>query len=127
MNIKRYCLGSIVVAIYFYLHGYGLHGVGMDFFLPPSESSGFYLWIRMAYLLMAFGFCFIFLKGYENKGIWEGVRFGFYVGLAFSLPQVLLDFAGFPHPADWLVARIISHLIMMILGGVIIAAIYRPK
>ena len=135
MNAGRYVLGSVVVALYFYLYEWLLHGIimsksyneQMSLFRPDAESGIFLFWMLLGLVIMAFGFCFIFLKGYENKGIGEGFRYGFYVGLAFTVTNVLIEYSVFPFPGSWVISWIIGYLIMMILAGIIFAAIYKPK
>ena len=135
MNAGRYVLGSVVVALYFYLYEWLLHGIimsksyneQMGLFRPDIESGIFLFWMLLGLVIMAFGFCFIFLKGYENKGIGEGFRYGLYVGLAFAVTNVLIEYSVFPFPGSWVISWIIGYMIMMILAGIIFAAIYKPK
>ncbi len=135
MNAGRYVLGSVVVALYFYLYEWLLHGIimsksyneQMSLFRPDAESGIFLFWMLLGLVIMAFGFCFIFLKGYENKGIGEGFRYGLYVGLAFAVTNVLIEYSVFPFPGSWVISWIIGYMIMMILAGIIFAAIYKPK
>ena len=49
-------------------------------------------------LIFALFFTFIFSKGYEGKGIWEGVRYGFYVGLMMNVTGAYMTFATMPVP-----------------------------
>jgi hypothetical protein len=135
MNAGRYVLGSVVVALYFYLYEWLLHGIimsksyseQMSLFRPDAESGIFLFWMLLGLVILAFGFCFIFLKGYENKGIGEGFRYGLYVGLAFAVTNVLIEYSVFPFPGGWVISWIIGYLIMMILAGIIFAAIYKPN
>lgn len=134
MNVGRYVLGSIVVFIYFFVYEWIFHGViGKGWYSeysqlmrPDMESGMFMFWMIVGLLLLAFGFCFIFIKGYENRGIGEGFRYGLYVGIAFSVSYTLIEYGVLPLPATWVVAWIIGYTIMMILAGIIFAAIYRP-
>ena len=76
---------------------------------------------------MAFGFCYVFTKGYENKGVGEGFRYGLYVAVAFMISTILINYSAFPWPAKWIIAWIIGYVIIMILAGIIFAAIYKPS
>ena len=135
MNAGRYVLGSVVVALYFYLYEWLLHGIIMSksyneqlgLFRPDIESGIFLFWMLLGLVIMAFGFCFIFLKGYENKGIGEGFRYGLYVGITFAVSTALIEYSVFPFPGSWVISWIIGYMIMMILAGIIFAAIYKPK
>lgn len=135
MNAGRYVLGSVAVALYFYLYEWIFHGIimsksygeQMSLFRPDAESGIFLVWLLLGLLILAFGFCFIFLKGYENKGIGEGFRYGLYVGFTFTVSTTLIEYSVFPFPGSWVFSWIIGYMIMMILAGIIFALIYKPK
>jgi hypothetical protein len=132
MNAGRYYLGSVVVFIYFFIAEWIFHGLIMSTWynqyphlMRPDLESGMYMfWMLIGLLLLAFGFCFIFIKGYKGTGIVEGVRFGLYVGLTFAVTNSLIEFGVFPYPVSFLIGWIIGYPIMMILAGIIFAAIY---
>ena len=134
MNAGRYVLGSVVVFVYLFVYEWIFHGViGKGWYSeyahltrPDAEVGMFMFWMIIGLLLLAFGFCFVFIKGYERRGIGEGFRYGLYVGLAFSVSNTLIEYGVLPLPVKWVVAWIIGYLIMMILAGIIFAAIYRP-
>jgi hypothetical protein len=135
MNTGRYILGSLVVAVYLYIAEWILHGVilskwyneNLQLFRPEAETGIYLIWMLIGMLILAFGFCYIFLKGYENKGIGEGFRYGLYVAIAFSISNSLIEFSVFPYPISWMIGWIIGYTVMLILAGIIFAAIYRPK
>jgi hypothetical protein len=135
MNVQRYFIGSIVVFVFIFLAEWVFHGLIMDGFYdeaqhllrPETDGGGCMIWMIIGFLLMAFGFCFIFTKGYENKGIGEGIRFGLYVAIAFSVSTSLIGFSVYPYPASWVIGWIIGEPIIAIISGIIIAAIYKPR
>jgi hypothetical protein len=135
MNVGRYVLGSIVVFVFFLVIEWIFHGVIMSGWYRevlqlhrPDAYTGIYLiWMLVGFLILAFGYCFIFTKGYENKGIAEGYRYGLYIGVTFSVSASLIEFSVFPFPAKWIIGWIIGYVIIMILAGMIFAAIYRPR
>lgn len=135
MNVQRYVIGSIVVFVFLLVASWLFHSVIMsgwydeasNLLRPGSEGGAYIIWMIIGFLLLAFGFCFIFTKGYENKGIAEGIRYGLYVGLAFSVSASLINFSVYPYPWKWVVGWIIGNPIILILGGIIAAAIYRPR
>ena len=44
------------------------------------------MWVmHIMKIVVAFFFTYIFSKGYEGKGIMEGLRYGFYVGMMMSV------------------------------------------
>ena len=134
MNIGRYALGSIVVFVFFVVIEWIFHGAIMRGWydqnpelLRPDAGGIYMFWMLLGFLILAFGYCFIFTKGYENKGIGEGFRYGLYIGVTFSVSASLIEFSVFPFPAKWIIGWIIGYVIIMILAGMIFAAIYRPR
>ena len=94
---------------------------------PEPEFFGYFHWIVIGELILAFFFCLIFTKGYEGKGIGEGVRFGLLVGIGFGASSALITYAVHPFPGKLILAWVIGYPVEMILAGVIIAAIYKPR
>jgi hypothetical protein len=135
MNVQRYVIGSLVVFVFLLVASWLFHSIIMsgwydeasNLLRPESEGGAYIIWMIIGFLLLAFGFCFIFTKGYENKGIAEGLRYGLYVGLAFSVSASLINFSVYPYPWKWVVGWIIGNPIILILAGIIAAAIYRPR
>ncbi len=135
MNVQRYLIGSIVVFIFIFLAEWIFHGLIMNSFYdqakqlmrPETGSAACIIWMIIGFLLMAFGFCFIFTKGYENKGIGEGIRFGLYVAITFSVSASLIGYSVYPYPVSWVIGWIIGEPIIAIISGILIAAIYKPK
>jgi len=86
------------------------------------------LWvIDVAYLFFAFFFTLIFSKGFENKGIMEGVRYGFYVGLMVSIPAAYVSYAILPMPYTLALQWFIYGLIEIIICGIVLAFVYKSK
>jgi hypothetical protein len=86
------------------------------------------LWIfHVAYLILAFLFTYIFVKGYENKGIAEGVRYGIIIGLFFNITFEFFDYAMFPLPLSLCVQWFFYGMIEFIIMGIVAAVIYKPN
>jgi len=78
-------------------------------------------------LIFAFIFCFVFTRGYESKGVFEGLRYGFYIGILISLP-VFFDLYGIVNWPDSLIwGYPAGCLIISVLSGVVVSLIYQPK
>jgi len=135
MNVGRYVWGSLAVFVFIFLAEWLFHGIIMGStyqeaigLLRPEDNAGAYsVWMILGFLILAFGFGFVFVKGYENKGCMEGLRYGLYVAVAFGVSTKLVNFAVFPYPASWVVAWLIGETIIMIVAGLVFAAIYKPK
>ena len=85
MNIKRFVIASIVVIIVIQAVDWLVHGVLLSGWY--AEIKGVWrpdmmnlMWVQvLATLFFSFMFVFIFTRGYEGKGIPEGIRYGLYI------------------------------------------------
>jgi len=83
--------------------------------------------IIVSWLFVAFFFTLIFSKGYQGKGILEGVRYGLYITGLVSIPMAYMTYATMPVPYgltfQWWVYSGITYVIM----GSALALIYGKK
>lgn len=81
----------------------------------------------VVYAFISFFFTLIFSKGYEGKGVIEGVRYGFYVGMMMSVPMAYGTFAVMDIPyslaMQWFIYGVIEYIIL----GVTVALVYGKK
>jgi hypothetical protein len=75
-------------------------------------------------LFIAFFFTLIFSKGYEGKGIGEGVRYGFYVGMLMSVPMAYGTYAAMEIPYSMALQWFVYGLIMYIILGMVVATVF---
>jgi hypothetical protein len=94
---------------------------------PEGDAGAFFVWVIIAYLVLALGLCKIFTVGYQNRGVAEGIRFGVLVGITFGISHTFINHAVFPFPRDLTYLITVGYIIEMILAGAIISLIYRPK
>lgn len=134
MNSQRlmYATLSVFVFIFFYewfFHGTILKGMYEETaFLWRTESDmrAHFFWLVLGQFLIAVMFCYIFLKGYENKGLLEGMRYGLLMGIFLAIPSFVMH-AVQPFPLEMAFAWIIGGIIEFILAGMLLAWIYRPE
>ena len=81
---------------------------------------------RKSFFLMFF-FVLIFAKGYEARGILEGVRYGFYIGMLFVFVMSFNQFAVYNIPYTLVWYWIILGIIQMIINGIVAALVYKPR
>lgn len=94
-------------------------------FRPNEEMK---LWvIYVSYVFFAFFFTFIFSKGYEGKGVLEGVRYGFYVALMMALPYNYMSYAVMPVPYSMAFQGFLYATIELIICGVVLALVFGKK
>jgi hypothetical protein len=78
----------------------------------------------IVYLFEAFFFTLIFSKGYEGKGIVEGLRYGIYVGLLMSVPMAYGSYGAMPITYSLALQWFLYGLIEFAVLGVVIAMVY---
>lgn len=135
---KKLWVGTIVVFLGMSLISYLVHGVILaatymtepvkNLFRPEQEMMSMMWMYYVVYLIVSFFFTLIFSKGYEGKGIGEGLRYGFYVGVMMATPMA---YASYPMYKDmpyslalqWFIYTLIQYIIL----GIIVAATYGKK
>ena len=134
MKNKTFWIGLIVVFIVIQALGYVIHEVLMgdtyeklaSIFRPEAEMMDMMWMMMVSGAVMMFMFCYIFTRGYEDKGIMEGVRFGFLIGLLMAGPMAIDPHVIYPVPADVATIWLISSIASFIVAGAVFAAIYKP-
>lgn len=137
MNWKKLWLAALLVYLAFIATNSLFHGLILgDFYMKPEVQSAirleeemhkFFLVRFLTMAVFAFFFTFIFAKGYEGKGIMEGVRYGIYIALFTFFISSLEQFIIYPIPYAAVWYWIIVGLVQSVLMGIIAALIYRPK
>jgi hypothetical protein len=92
---------------------------------PDMNSMTWIYYIIM--LVGSFFFSFIFSKGYEGKGIMEGVRYGLYIGIWMSIGMAYGTYAmiAIPHSLalQWFIYGVVQYMIY----GVLLALVFGKK
>lgn len=92
---------------------------------PEAEMNAM-MWVFMLTSFVAiFLFCLIFTKGYENKGIGEGLRYGALVGALMSVPMAFDSFVIYPITFQLAVTWLVTGLVYWLILGAILASIYK--
>lgn len=131
MNIKRVIIASIAVFITYQVLDYVIHGVILmgiyesmqDVWRADMESK---MWIMMVTsLFFSFLFTIIFAKGYEDKGLIEGVRYGVLIGLLMNVVGMFNQYVIYPVPFSLALQWFIFGTIEIIICGIVVAALYK--
>jgi hypothetical protein len=86
------------------------------------------MWIlHIVKVVVAFMFAFIFSKGYEGKGLMEGVRYGFYVGLMLSMGFAFGSYASFRIPYQLALQWFVYAMIEYVIAGIGVALVFGKK
>lgn len=135
MNTKKYLIGSLIIWVFVFLYDWVFHGILLQtmyqeipgMMRSEADFGRMFPWLVIGEGLIAFMFCYIFVKGYENKGCMEGVRYGLWIGIGFTIGPSLINYAVHPIPSKLVLAWAVGMPLEMILAGVIFAAIYKPQ
>ncbi len=134
MNKEKFILSCVSVFAFIFLFDWIFHDYVIDdlfedsasLWRPDSEVLSYLLWSIFGKILLSVLFCLIFLHGYENKGLGEGIRYGLLIGLLLTAP-LFMFFSMQPIPANLFIAWLIGGVIEIVIAGMILAAIYRPQ
>ncbi len=86
------------------------------------------MWIfYLVMLFQAFFFSFIFSKGYEGKGIAEGVRYGLYIGIWMSVGMAYATYAMIAIPYSFALQWFIYGVIEYVIYGIALAMVFGKK
>ncbi len=136
MNTKKLIIAVAAVFILLELTNYLVHSVILasvyaseevaKVFRPMAEMES-KMWVMWVIdLIWAFFFVFIFTKGYQNRGIMEGVRYGIYMGLFVYLVAAYAQFVVYPLPYSLTFQWFVYGFIQSIILGVVTSLLYKP-
>jgi len=135
MNVKRFILASLAVFVVSQIVGFIIHGLILDsayqatasLWRPEAEMNSM-MWIMwVGGLIYSLFFTCIFTKGYEGKGIGEGLRYGFLMGCLISVPMSFSMYVTQPFPFGLAVSWLVCGIISMMIQGIVVAAVYKPN
>jgi len=131
--MKKVLMGAIAVFVVLEVVDIIIHGVilGSVYMNMPNvwrPDMMDKMWImHIVKIVNAFILSFIFSKGYEGKGIWEGVRYGLYVGLMLSIGMAYGTYAMIAIPYSLALQWFIYGLIEYVIAGVALALVFGWK
>jgi hypothetical protein len=131
MNLKRFILAGIAVFVIIQATDWLVHGVLLSGWY--AEIKGVWrpdmmdlMWVMMlGSLFFSFMFVYIFTKGYEGRGIMEGVRYGLLIGLLVNVSGMLGQYFMYSIPLAMALTWIGYGIVEMMIAGAATAAIYR--
>ena len=132
MNVKRFIVASLAVYAVSLALGYLVHGVILratydslkNVWRPDMPSKMWIEWLDG--FIVSFLFTYIFTKGYQGKGIMEGLRFGLVIGLFVSIPMAYGTYMIIPIPYSLALEWFLYGTAQAILLGAVAAAVYKP-
>ena len=132
MDVKYYIATSVgaivfVMAFEFLFHGVvlsGMYQATSEVWRPEGEHKTVF-WI-VSLILFSFIAVFFYTRNYEARGMEEGLRFGFYVGLVLASVK-LADYCFLPIPGRLMAAWLIAEIMKGFGTGLVAALVYKPK
>ncbi len=133
MNIKRFILASLAVFVSIQITDPIIHGVILgpvyeslkEVWRPDMMSK---MWIMLlTSLLFSLLFVLVYIKGLEENGIAEGVRYGIIISLFMNGVYIFNQYVVYPVPFSLALQWFIYGTIQFIIYGIITAFIYKPK
>lgn len=132
---KKALIGAGVVWVAMALMGFLIHEVLLS--STYQTESMLHLWrspeemklgiIFLSNAIVAYFLSLVFTKGYEGKGIGEGVRFGMFMGLIVATPMAYATYATMPITYSLALQWFMYGIIEYVVYGVILAAVHGPK
>ncbi len=133
MNIKRFVYACIAVFVTFQVLDFIIHGIILgptyeslkDVWRPDMMSKMWIMYITS--LVLSLLFVYIFTKGYEGKGIAEGIRYGIIIGLLMNAVGMFSQYVVYPIPLSLAIQWFVFGMIEFLICGIVVALVYRPK
>ena len=136
MNWSRFTLATLAVFVVSTLLNFVIHGVLLkpaymnseDLMRTPADSQAHAVFLLVGFLFFSIGFVWIYTAG-VNPTHWvsQGVHYGVLVWLVASVSRYFIYYAIQPWPMQVVLEQIGLELIMSLILGVLVAAIYRVK
>ena len=91
-------------------------------FRAPGATIAWIVFV--VYAGFAYAFTFVFSKGFESRGIAEGVRYALWISLLTSVTYNLAMYAGQPVPFSLALARTLIGIAQLVVYGVILSLVF---
>lgn len=135
MNWKKFWIAFIVVYVVYQITNLIIHSIILmgaydqlsidQVFRSAADMPGWVFWVTA--IVFSFFFVLIFTKGYENRGVMEGFRFGLYIGVFYYFVGSFNQFVTYPIPYSLAWNWTILGVIQTIICGIAVALVYKPK
>lgn len=134
MSTKKMFIAVLTVFIILEVTGYIIHGLLLSktyeelasVFRPMEEMNALMWRMWVADVVWSYFFVFIFNKGFQNKGLIEGVRYGIYISLFMNFIAAVAQNAVYPIPYTLSVQWFIYGTIQNVILGVVVAYLAKP-
>jgi tryptophan-rich sensory protein len=132
MNKKNFIFTSLIVFVAYQVINFVIHSLilmgayqVLEHVFRPDMMQKMWI-IYVTSLIFAFLFVYIFSRGYEGKGIAEGVRYGLIIGLLMNVVGMFNQYAVYPITFSLTIQWFIYGVIQYIICGIVAAALFKP-
>lgn len=134
MNKKNLLLSGVVVFIAYQVLDFVTHEVlmrsGYDATAQvwrPQEEMMSFMWIFIVVnLLWSFIFVYLFDQMNKGKGIQEGIKYGFCIGLFVVTPMAYNTYAVLPVPHSMALGWFVYGMIKVMACGAVLSLVHKP-
>lgn len=137
MNWKKFLVSLFIVWAVVELSGYFVHMVllrseylseSFKTILRPREQLAANMWIIwIADLIWSAFLILIFLKGFRRKGLSDGLKYGFYIGILCGFVNFYKTYALGPFPYVIIFYWFFFYMIQSLILGLILWYLYRKE
>lgn len=132
MNKQRFTFCVLAGFIFIFAFDFLLHGILLkpsyeqtaNLWRSPEVMQEFFGWMLAVQFGITAVLAYIFTRNFENKGITEGIRFGFMIGLFSGISQFGM-YAYMPIPISLAIASFTGAVIEFIGLGIIFSLLYK--
>lgn len=133
MNLKRFIAAVISVFFTFMALDFIIHNIILmdeyaslkNLWRPDMQSL---LWMMpVITFIMSILVTSLFIRGYQERGIMEGLNFGILVGLMTNGLGAFSQYWMYPVPLSLAVKWFVFGLIEFIIAGIILSLVYRKR
>ncbi len=135
MNMKRFAMAFVAAYLVYHVFGYLIHEIWLEpvykdlaSIFRPKDQMDQMMWIFfVTSAVLTFMFCYIFTRGYQNRGIGEGVRYGLYMGLFIMVVQAYDSYVIYPLPYHLILKWFVSGMVIFITMGAVVSLVYKNE
>jgi hypothetical protein len=127
---RKVLLGALAAFVTIEVLDFLIHGVllastyeSLSSLWRPDMSAKMWI-IHVVALIGSFFFAFVFSKGYEKKGIGEGLRYGFYIGCWMGTGFAYGTYAMIAIPYSLALQWFLYSVVEYIIAGMVVALVF---
>jgi hypothetical protein len=135
MSAKKFVIAFIAVLVFVTLANFVIHGVLLKPYYAQTQlmrgetdSAAHAPFLGLAFLFFSLAFVWIYAQGVNGKPFaGQGIRYGIAVWMITSVAEYIVYYAVQPWPGNIVCMQIGYELVMNLIAGVIVAALYRKS